>query len=118
MTAALSAIWLRSSTEQRPEEDLAHQGARTHLEDSARGPTGDFESSKGELPSCTSWSRFRDSFLSSPASLPAKLVQQKFRTQNDAYQFDPGPYNAAAEVLLQPQRVTIYKPHSVSINVL
>ena len=43
-----------------------------HLEDSARGPTGDLESSKGELPICTSWSRFRDSFLSSPASLPVQ----------------------------------------------
>lgn len=45
---------------------------RMYLEDSARGPTGDFESSKGELPSCTSWSKFLDSFLSRPASLPAR----------------------------------------------
>ena len=42
-----------------------------YLDDSARGPTGDLESSKGLLPSCTSWSRLFDSFLSSPASLPA-----------------------------------------------
>ena len=46
-------------------------GGQAHLEDSARGPTGDLDSSRGELPICTSWSRFRDSFLSSPASLPA-----------------------------------------------
>jgi len=42
-----------------------------HLADSASGPTGDLDSSSGELPSCTSWSRLRDSFLSKPASLPA-----------------------------------------------
>lgn len=40
------------------------------------GPTGDRDSSNGELPvldatCCTSWSRLLDSFLSSPASLPA-----------------------------------------------
>eukprot|EP00955_Chlamydomonas_euryale_P002710 29023-Chlamydomonas_euryale.AAC.5 len=42
-----------------------------HLEDSASGPTGDLDISNGELPVCTSWSRLLDSFLSSPASLPA-----------------------------------------------
>ena len=42
-----------------------------HLEDSASGPTGDFESSKGEQSFSTSSSRFLQSFRSSPASLPA-----------------------------------------------
>jgi len=45
--------------------------AAARLADSASGPTGDLDSSSGELPSCTSWSRLRDSFLSKPASLPA-----------------------------------------------
>ena len=43
-----------------------------HLEDSASGPTGDFESAKGEQSFSTSSSRFLQSFRSSPASLPAR----------------------------------------------
>jgi hypothetical protein len=41
-----------------------------HLAESDSGPTGDMDSSWGELPVCTSWSRLLLSFLSSPASLP------------------------------------------------
>ena len=44
---------------------------------SESGPTGDLESSNGELPICTSCSRLRQSFLSSPASLPAKKRFQR-----------------------------------------
>ena len=43
----------------------------THLVGSARGPTGDLDSSTGELDSLTVSSRLLDSFLSRPASLPA-----------------------------------------------
>lgn len=42
-----------------------------HLVGSARGPTGDLDSSTGELDSLTVSSRLFDSFLSRPASLPA-----------------------------------------------
>ena len=47
------------------------QLAFSHLDDSANGPTGDFDISRGELSASTSSSKFLQSFLSSPASLPA-----------------------------------------------
>lgn len=47
-----------------------------HLEGSVRGPTGERDSSRGEVPlsviCCTSASKLRESFLSRPASLPAE----------------------------------------------
>ena len=50
---------------------LLLQQEATHLVGSARGPTGDLDSSTGELDSLTVSSRLFDSFLSRPASLPA-----------------------------------------------
>jgi hypothetical protein len=48
--------------------------ALAHLEGSVRGPTGERDSSSGEVPlsviCCTSASKLRESFLSRPASLP------------------------------------------------
>jgi len=52
-----------------------------HLEDSAKGPTGDFESCSGEQSASTSSSKFLQSFLSNPASLPAVLVPRSDTNQ-------------------------------------
>lgn len=57
---------------------LSDDGADSaHLDASVRGPTGDLDSSSGEVPAeeatCTSCSKLFDSFLSSPASLPVEV---------------------------------------------
>jgi hypothetical protein len=53
----------------------------TCLAESDSGPTGDIDSSNGELPVCTSWSKLRLSFLSNPANLPA------FRMRSQSVRF-------------------------------
>ncbi len=55
-------------------DKLAFTGAASHLLASLSGPMGLLPMSAGEEPSATSASRLRDSFLSSPASLPAARV--------------------------------------------
>lgn len=43
---------------------------KTNLCASDKGPIGEADSSLGELPNITSWSKLFESFLSRPASLP------------------------------------------------
>ncbi len=57
----------------------------TCLEASARGPTGDADSSKGELPVSTSLSKLFDSFLSNPASLPVKRAARSCKHVPDGH---------------------------------